>query len=378
MPVQTDVVGFAVAALDEPVLVAGEAGIVVRAGEGHEPDARRQPEPPDRVGGGLHPVGIRPLGVVLREVLRRAVAADAQLPVAVDLYELEAVGLEGLRGELGQLDDVLLVRGAAVLLRVVRAIAARQRGQLDRITPGDGVRPGLQPQPRVVEPAEDKGLRIGALPGQDPQAAIVDPRVEANLPMVDLREHDAVAAIVREPAADDAVAALRVGHRHPGVAAGVAVRGGQAAGPQGLPVPGYAAQIHIDGKQRQPVDHLRLGPAIDQFRSEGHKGIVRGEYDPVSSAVGIVHHDSLTRARNHPGSPMAACKLAADNERPLGADARNRELPLARIENDLERLVADLQRPLGRLHGKPGPQEQGQCRRCQNQLRSQRGRRLHG
>ena len=144
-----------------------------------------------------------------------------------------------------------------------------------------------------------------------------------------------------EPAAHHAVSGLGVGHRQPGIAAVVVIRGSEAAGSQGLPVPGRrptgrSGQIHTDGNQRHSVEQLGLASPIDQFRLKLSKWRVWGNDDLVLSAVGISHLDRLEQpGRHHPGCAVAPGKAAAGNERLLRADAGDGELPLARIESDL-------------------------------------------
>ena len=98
---------LAVGPLGEPVLMVLEPGIVPGAGEGHEPDARREAVGADHVGRLLHAGRIRAVGPHAGKILPRAVLGNAVLPAIVDLQEVEAEGGQFLGGDFRLLDHRL-------------------------------------------------------------------------------------------------------------------------------------------------------------------------------------------------------------------------------------------------------------------------------
>ena len=104
--------------LYKPLLLVGEVGIVVRAGERHEPESRHETLSTNVVGHGLHAARIPSLGVVAHENLALADSIGrlfAILPAAVDLYDAEAKRFQVCSGEVGLRPKLLLVRGAHVV-----------------------------------------------------------------------------------------------------------------------------------------------------------------------------------------------------------------------------------------------------------------------
>src|SRR4051794_5685118 len=107
------------------------------------------------VGGGLHAGRVGAGGLV------GGVVAVGELPLVVDLDDVEAVGGEGVVGEGGELFEGLFVGGAAVGAGVPSAVAAGDRLEVHVVVARDEVGVGFEAEEGVGEVADDKDFAVG-------------------------------------------------------------------------------------------------------------------------------------------------------------------------------------------------------------------------
>ena len=107
-------VGRGVRVFDEPILMFAEEGIVISAGERHEPQAGNQSQRFDLVGGAFHSRRIRTVGGVRGKVSMWSVGRDARLPMIVNLDYGEPEWRELFGGKSGEFGEMFFIRSAAV------------------------------------------------------------------------------------------------------------------------------------------------------------------------------------------------------------------------------------------------------------------------
>ena len=356
---------FSVLVLVEPVLVLEEEGVVGGPGEGHEPDAGVEAERADRVGRRLHAVRVRPARAGVHELALGPVLARARLPAVVDLDEVEAEGLQFLRGEGGELGEVLRIARAGMLVGVPGAVARGLGREPDPVDLRDRAGPGLQAEARVVEAADRQRLRLRVRARLHAQPPVVDLALQAQLPVGDGGEDHAAAAVLREPAGDDAGARRGVGHGEPGVTARVLLDVLQPAGADRLELRRGPAEVEREGEQRDRHVHLVGRAAVVQPGAEEREGHPREEHRAHAAPVAGGQFERLPVAEGgvlHDDDPRLAARVAADAVGGECAPAlRVGEREAAAVAGNRERLVVNGERrPVRRERGEGGQERGGQ------------------
>ena len=283
----------AIVVMDEVFLVVGEGGTFGVPAEGDEPEAGGHAEGVERVGGGFH------AGRVGAGGLMGGVVAVGELPLVVDLDEVEAVGGEGVVGEGGEFLEGFFVGGAAVGAGVPGAVAAGDGFELDVVVPGDEVGVGFEALQGVGEVADDEGFAVGGGVGGEAKVAVVGAGGDREVVVRGVGEDDAAGAVVGEPGGDDAGAGGGVGGGEEGVTRAGLIGGGEAVAAEDAEVgegDALAAQrLGGDGEVEggEGVNELFfVGRVVGRVLEEDEGGVGE-EGDAIDCTIGASEDDGF-------------------------------------------------------------------------------------
>ena len=334
----------------EQVLLVGEARVVLRPREGHEPDPRCQAEFVDVLCGLSHPRFVWPIRPVSREVPPRPVALHAGLPAVVDLDHREPERHKVLPGELGTRRQIPLIRGPGM---VPGAIDRRLRRQLDLIVPRDRIGICFQPQPGIGEVPDQQRLGVVTfLPALSRSRPIIELCVHDDLVVLDIREQQAAPPLVRDPSRDKSGPALGIGHGQKRVAPGIGFPT-DAGCPRRPQCPQRIRLLLEAENQAHGTNtghrHVRIG-VIGHRGLEDEKRQPRKEHQTVRRSGVVIDLDRLP-------SPQVGCWTSRRRARPLrlgqGPSFHEREVGIfrdrrkghpPRIELHDQRLILNPQR----------------------------------